>query len=384
MRTAITGLAMTGILTLLSPSLLPAAEAPQEKAPMPASSWVLNDQGYFERPGLSVLVFHDDYPEGKQGGIEIIQHGERVAALGDVRLESAPGQWGKLPVPGKRLVDRAANRAEIPLRFEKEQVDYTVRVEPDGDAIVVTVDLARPLPAGFVGKAGFNMELFPTAYFGKAYHLGGTDGVFTRQGNGPNLMDGQGLRPAVLAKGSRFVAAPEDPMCRLVIESLTGDLLYFDGRSQDTNGWFLVRSLVPAGATKGAVRWRITPNAVPGWMRPPSSGSRKSATIPDRTSAPSSSSMPARTYWEKPRSSGWTRKRGPSPCSRSRWPDGGGSSATITPSLTLRRSKSPAAIWSATGTPARRPSSSRRRSIAMTSGSRRWRPSCLSKCVISA
>jgi endoglucanase len=269
MRTAINVLAMTGILNLFAPSVLPAAEAPQEKTPKPATSWVLNAEEYFERPGLSVLVFHDMYPEGKQGGIEIIQHGERVAALGDMRLESAPGQWGKLPVPGKRLVDRAANRAEVPLRFEKEQVDYIVRVEPDGDALVVTVDLARPLPAEFVGKAGFNLELFPTAYFGKAYHLGGTDGVFTRQGNGPNLMDGQGLRPAVLAKGPRFVAAPEDPMCRLVIESLNGDLTFFDGRSQDTNGWFLVRSLIPAGATKGAVRWRITPNAVPGWMRLP-------------------------------------------------------------------------------------------------------------------
>jgi hypothetical protein len=48
------------------------------KAPGSEAGWVLNDQEYFERPGLSVLVFHDIYPEGKQGGIEIIQHGERV------------------------------------------------------------------------------------------------------------------------------------------------------------------------------------------------------------------------------------------------------------------------------------------------------------------
>ncbi len=269
MRNPVKGLAIAGILSLLASSVPSGAGALPDRSTGPASSWVLNAEEYFERPGLSILVFHDRYPEGKQGGIEIIQHGERTAALGDVRLESAPGQWGKLPVPGKRLVDRAANRAEVPLRFEKEQVDYTVRVEADGDAILVTVDLARPLPAAFVGKAGFNMELFPTAYFGKAYHLGGTDGVFTRQGNGPNVQDGQGLRPAVLARGPKFVAAPEDPMRRLVIESFNGDILYFDGRSQDTNGWFLVRTLIPAGADKGAVRWRITPNAVPGWIRPP-------------------------------------------------------------------------------------------------------------------
>ena len=133
----------------------------------------------------------------------------------------------------------------------------------------MTVDLSRPLPAEFVGKAGFNMELFPTAFFGKAYHLGGTDGVFTRQGNGPVVLDEQGARPAILAEGPRFVAAPEDPMRRLVIESLNGDIQFYDGRSQNTHNWFLVRSLIPAGAAKGAVRWRITPNAVPGWTRPP-------------------------------------------------------------------------------------------------------------------
>ena len=269
MKTTITTLAMTSILALLPISAASAAEAPQEKAIKPVSDWVLNDQEYFEKPGLSVLVFHDIYPEGKQGGIEIIQHGERVAAVGDVRLEPAPGQWGELPIVGKRLVDRAANRAEVPLRFEKEGIEYKVRVEPAGDAICVTVDLARPLPAEFLGRTGFNLELFPTAYFGKSYHLGGTDGVFSRQGNGPCEKDGPVMRPAVLAEGPIFVAAPEDPLRRLKIESLSGDLRFIDGRSTQSHGWFLVRSLIPAGTTTGAVRWKITPNAVSGWLRPP-------------------------------------------------------------------------------------------------------------------
>ena len=268
MRTAFTFLASTAVFVLFAASLRFPAETPEGKSPKPASGWVLNEQEYFEKPGLSVLIFHDYYPEGKQGGIEIIQHDERIAALGDMRLESAPGQWGKLPVPGKRLIDRAANRAEVPLRFEEEQIKYVVRVEPEGDAIAVTVDLAHPLPAELVGRAGFNLELFPSSYFGKTYYLGGTWGVFTRQGNGPNVKDEHGVRPIILAKGPKFVAAPEDPMRRLVIESFNGDLLYFDGRNQDTNGWFVVRSLVPAGAEKGAIRWKITPNAIPGWMRP--------------------------------------------------------------------------------------------------------------------
>ncbi len=259
-----------------------AAEASQSKTAIAGSGWVLNAQEYFERPGVSVLVFHDIYPEGKQGGLEIIQHGERVAALGDVRLEPAPGQWGKLPAVGKRVVDRAANRAEVPLRFEKEGIAYRVRVEPDGDAIAVTVDLDRPLPQEFVGRAGFNLELFPSAYFGKTYHLGRADGVFTRQGNGPNAADASGLWATPLAEGPVFTAAPEDPLRRLTIESLSGNLRFFDGRSTDTSGWFLVRSLIRAGATKGAVRWRITPNAVESWRRPPVIGISQIGYHPDQ------------------------------------------------------------------------------------------------------
>ena len=179
-----------------------------------------------------------------------------------MRLETAPGQWGKLPTVGKRVVDRATNRAEVPLRFEKEGIAYRVRVEPDGDAIAVTVDLDRPLPTKFVGRAGFNLELSPTAYFGKTYHLGRTDGVFPRQGNGPTVIDASAVWATPLAEGPVFSAAAEDPLRRLTIESLTGDLRFFDECCTETNGWFLVRSLILAGATKGAVRWKITPNSV--------------------------------------------------------------------------------------------------------------------------
>jgi|GEM_PF-1526268 len=261
--------AMALILSLV-PASTPSAAGDLQTGPAgTVPTWILNGEEYFERPGVSVLVFHDVYPEGKQGGLEIIQHGERVAALGDVRLEPAPGQWGKLPAAGKRSVDRAANRAEVPLKFEKEGIAYRVRVEPDGEALSVTVDLERPLPKEFAGRAGFNLELFPSAYFGKTYHLGRTDGVFPRQGNGPNAADPTGLWATPLAEGPVFTAAAEDSLRRLTIESLSGDLRFFDGRSTETNGWFLVRSLIRPGATKGAIRWRITPNAVASWRRPP-------------------------------------------------------------------------------------------------------------------
>ena len=284
-----------------SPGPAGIASTGQAKA---ASPWTLNDQEYFERPGVSVLVFHDYYPEGRQGGLEIIQHGERTAALGDVRLELVPGQWGKLPVAGKRVVDRAAGRAEVPSRFEKEGLAYRVRVEPDGEALLVTVDLERPLPEEFAGRAGFNLELFPTAYFGKSYRLGRTDGVFTRQANGPLIASGTGVYAAPLAEGPVFTAAPEDPLTRLTIESLAGDLRFFDGRNMDSHGWFLLRSLIPAGASKGAVRWRITPNAVESWRRPPVLGLSQIGYHPDQEKRavieldPRTTALPAATLFK--------------------------------------------------------------------------------------
>jgi endoglucanase len=272
MKRVLPVLAFALIIALQPMAALASAASPDCPSASPAkapSPWILNDLEYFERPGVSVLVFHDYYPEGRQGGLEIIQHGERVASLGDVRLEPVPGQWGLLSSAGKRIVDRAANRAEVPLRFGKAGLAYRVSVEPDGEALLVTVDLDQPLPPQFAGRAGFNLEIFPPAYFGKSYHLGGTDGVFPRQPNGPTEGNASAISAKPLAEGPVFTAAAEDPLRRLTIESLTGPIRFFDGRNTDTHGWFLLRSLIQAGASHGAIRWRITPNAVESWRRPP-------------------------------------------------------------------------------------------------------------------
>jgi endoglucanase len=53
----------------------------------PSESLAINDKNYFAMPGLNVTVFSDIYPDGHQTGVTIIQHGSRVAANGDLRLE---------------------------------------------------------------------------------------------------------------------------------------------------------------------------------------------------------------------------------------------------------------------------------------------------------
>ena len=71
-----------------------------------------------------MLVFQNFYPEGKQGGIEIIQHGERIATNGDLRLEPTPGQWGELPKVVKREVDAETNLVKVSLSYSKYNLDY--------------------------------------------------------------------------------------------------------------------------------------------------------------------------------------------------------------------------------------------------------------------
>jgi endoglucanase len=241
----------------------------------------INDREYFDRPGLSVLVFSDVYPEGHQGGVEIIQHDRRVAACGDLRLEPTPGQWDPLPVPGPRVVDPKAGRISVSCRYPDPGIDYTVTVTAQGEGFRVDLDLDRPLPEPWVGRVGFNLELFPGDLAGRSWRADGAFGIFPRQSNGPAEPDGSGgIRPVPLASGRDVTVAPEDPERRLSVSS-SGPILLYDGRLTDLNGWFVLRSLVPAGATKRAVSWTVTPNRVDGWRREPVVGYSQIGYHPD-------------------------------------------------------------------------------------------------------
>lgn len=245
----------------------------------------LNDKDYFEAAGLNVIVFSDIYPEGHQTGVTVIQHGVRVAANGDLRLEASPGQWSPVPVAGERTVDGNAQRITQtlsypdasrdrkgfnPIIYPDLELTYHVRVEPaEGDAFRISVDLDDPLPEEWVGRVGFNFELFPGHLFGKAWLLDDEAGHFPTQPNGPiEDVDGEYLaRP--LASGSRLVVAPGSDAQRLAIESLTGELELLDGRTNHNNGWYIVRTAVPAGAAESAIEWIVTPHVIDGWHYEP-------------------------------------------------------------------------------------------------------------------
>ena len=284
-----------------------------------AQQFKLNDAGYFNREGVDVMAFSDFYPEGHQGGISIVMNGQRIAANGDIRLEPTPGQWQAVPKQLSRKVNGNSIETTLcypdssrhltgfnPMIYPDLQLRYSVRLEADGDGLVVSVDLDKPIPEKYVGKVGFNLEFFPGILFGKPWLMDSKSGIYPQQPNGPvvssesvisqpgnfhpegkpladiNNLKGEGYGYAyspisadeVIAKpyavGCSFTSCPDDPMSRVTIESLTSaELKLYDGRMNHNNGWFVLRSDIPAGVTKGAIRWKITPNVVSGWMYKP-------------------------------------------------------------------------------------------------------------------
>ena len=245
----------------------------------------INDKGYYAMQGLNVMVFDDFYPEGHQGGVTIVQFGTRVAANGDVRLEPTPGQWSPVPKVGKRTIDKDAGVITVSLSYPDSSKDrkgfnpidypdlifhYTIRTEAVGNSIKLTVDLDKPLPAKWAGKVGFNLELFPGRYFGEHYLMDGKSGIFPRQANGPMEIDSDGKVQIVpMAVGKKLVVAPDNDRKQMTFVSEKSPLTLIDGRGLYNNGWFVLRSTIPAGAVKNAVEWVITPKTDTNWRYKP-------------------------------------------------------------------------------------------------------------------
>ncbi|MGH8259191.1 MAG: hypothetical protein ACREUG_05825 [Steroidobacteraceae bacterium] len=229
--------------------------------------------------GLSVLVYQNTYHpvfrDQKMGGIEIILHGNRIATGGEVRLEPTPEQWDPVPTFTARRHGPRPDELIALSGYPDVGVHYRLDVTAEGEGFRVAVDLDHPLPESLLGKAGFNLELLPTAYFGKNYMLDDGFGIFPRHPDGPmRLTAGDVAEPLPLASGHRIVVAPEDPTTRVTIASDTGEIQLFDGRNKAQNGWFVVRELIAANRTTNAVVWHVHPHVIPGWVRPPASRSR--------------------------------------------------------------------------------------------------------------
>jgi hypothetical protein len=218
----------------------------------------INDQGYFEMPGLDVIVFDDYYPGGHQSGITIVQNGVRVAANGDIRLD-------KPAEKGPKKVDRSSGTIQVQMNYPDIAFTYNVQVKADGHKILVTADLGQPLPKELAGKAWFQLELFPATLFGKSWNMDSQTGFFPTDSYGP--LEGSELKP--YAEGKVLAIAPESEAQRMTIRAMKGNIQLVDGRIDRKAGWFVVRTAVPADQTKGVIEWEIEANPLKDYIYTP-------------------------------------------------------------------------------------------------------------------
>ncbi len=267
---------------------------------------ILNKLKYFETQGVNVLVYNNLFTGGfndeKTAGIELIHHGVRTAQGGAVRLSSTPEQWDLVPAIPTRKVDSVAKTIESVLRYEDYDFESRVVVTAKGKGVEISVYLDKPLPTALEGSAGFNLEFLPSQYLGKAYLMDGRYNRFPRyvvgntitkpnseklkQFKGYITSDDRGtgrfIEPLPLETGRTILFAPDDPERMVKITSSDVDLMLFDGRILAQNGWFVVRSLLPAGKTGKVLSWIVEPNAIKGWIREPNIGFSQVGYLPSQ------------------------------------------------------------------------------------------------------
>jgi len=266
----------------------------------------LNDLEYFDTQGVNVLVYNNLFTGGfndeKNAGIELIHHGVRTAQGGAVRLSNTPEQWDLVPAIINRKVDSESKSIETTLRYNDYDFDSRVVVTAKGKGVEISVYLDKPVPKALEGAAGFNFEFLPSQYWAKTYLMDGRYNRFPRyvvgnsitrpnsekpkQFKGYKTYDDRGtgkfIDPLPLETGRTMLLAPDEPSRMVKITSQDADLMLFDGRMLAQNGWFVVRSILPAGKTGKVLTWTVEPNAINGWVREPNIGFSQVGYIPSQ------------------------------------------------------------------------------------------------------
>ena len=265
----------------------------------------LNDREYFERQGVNVLVFSNSFNGGfndeKNSGIEIIHHGVRTVQGGAVRLNNTPEQWDLVPKTISRKVNREQGSIEVVTRYDDYDFDSKIIVTAKGKAVEIAVWLDKPVPAKLAGEAGFNIEFLPSQYWLKTYSVDGRLGRLPRyatsltvtrpnsekprQFKGFKTYDDRGtdrfVDPLPIETGHQITLATDQPE-RMVTVSSDAELKLYDGRILAQNGWYVLRSVLPANKTGKVLSWTVEPYAIPGWIREPNIGFSQVGYTPDQ------------------------------------------------------------------------------------------------------
>ncbi|MDR0570636.1 MAG: glycoside hydrolase family 9 protein [Clostridiales Family XIII bacterium] len=255
-------------------------------------------------PGFELFMYNTEFSQvfGDQhcAGVELILNGRRIATNGDIHLLPTPEQWDATPAPiiNDRTADLSADTVSASLTLPgtkdglKAPVDYRLIAEPEDGGLKLTLRLSAPLPGDLAGKAGLNLELIPSLYKEKSFQVDSDgDGVYDKFGVVPLVpednmeikdrartddqawyvkewnKDRGDYQPLPVTAGTTITLSSEDAATRIRFTSDSGDLQLLDGRVRAQNGWFVLRTLIPAGGTE--VVWHISPDTDGTWTREP-------------------------------------------------------------------------------------------------------------------
>jgi hypothetical protein len=259
----------------------------------PTLEMKVNAKGYLDARGVSVMLYDSAFSpvffDQKDSGMQIILHGNRIATNGSLRLLATPEQWDAIPTVKSHRADKEHERLTADLAYPEYGLSYHVVVAAEPGGVRVSVNLDQPLPANLLGRAGYNLEFLPSLYVDKPYVVDNqVFGVMPRYPEDqmttarPRAGDAKRVwyveqwheaegytEPLPFATGRRVTLAGNDPLHSISVSSESGPLQMYDGRDKAQNGWFVLRTLIPAGKTTDAVVWHIRPNYIPDWTRRP-------------------------------------------------------------------------------------------------------------------
>ncbi|MCI0512617.1 glycoside hydrolase family 9 protein [candidate division KSB1 bacterium] len=246
-----------------------------------AQDLTINEKEYFDSPAVSVLVFHNVYPVGMQGGIEIIQHHNRIATNGNVgyKLRQAPKAIPgvnvfHVPVPKierpERIVDNAHQQIKVSFANSEPGLKYHILITAGKNgAFTMDVNFDNPVTAELFEEIAFEMMFYPEAYAGKSFMSENGFGQFPF--DFISALDPQGERDQVtpLLRGKKIILAAEDPLIKMEIVSDASEMRLVDDRSGSQRMWYKLMVPVDLSRQQKSVSLTFRPNIQPGWKKPP-------------------------------------------------------------------------------------------------------------------
>jgi endoglucanase len=220
----------------------------------------LNTKEYFSAPGFSFLLFHNNYQVGFQGGLQMIQNGERILDSGDFYALLRDGGARLRQSVLRRVINPERSAATVEGEVSDWQMKYRLICATDGESMEVTLKTLSPIPRDRVQEAGFRFWVYPGDYYSKSYQADHGVGTFPQQYTGQR----------VLAENttSLFIAA-EDSARRFRVTRSGGTLRLADNRANSPQHWFSIEAPLSSGTEQNEVQVRITPSILPGWKKTP-------------------------------------------------------------------------------------------------------------------